>query len=75
MQNDQKSELLVSENLQTSILCNMYAESFHCTLKYVYMKGKVSKRVYNLLYILMKISRDKTFECICKVEKGKYLVY
>ena len=56
-----------SSNIDT----NMYVESFHRTLKYVYMKGKVNKRVENLLYILMKISRDKTFERICKVEKGK----
>ena len=56
-----------SSNINT----NMYVESFHRTLKYVYMKGKINKTVDNLLHILIKISRDKAFERICKVKKGK----
>ena len=56
-----------SANINT----NMYVESFHRCLKHVYMKGRINKRVDNLLYILMKISRDKAFDCLCKL--GRYL--
>ena len=35
------------------------------------MKGRINKRVDNLLYILMKISRDKAFDRLCKLQKGK----
>lgn len=56
-----------SANINT----NMYVESFHRTLKYVYMKGRVNKRIDNLIHILMKVSRDKAFERLCKLEKGK----
>ena len=55
----------------SNINTNMYVESFHRLLKHVYMKGKVNKRVDNLLHILIKISRDKAFERLCKLEKGK----
>ena len=50
---------------------NMYVESFHRTLKYVYMKGHVNKRLDSMIYMLMKYARDKTFDRIMKVEKGK----
>ena len=40
---------------------NMYIESFHRILKYVYLKGRMNKRVDNLIHILMKVSRDKAF--------------
>ena len=35
---------------------NMYVESFHRTLKYIYLKGRVNKRIDNLLHVLMKVS-------------------
>ena len=54
-----------------NINTNMYVESFHRTLKYVYMKGRINKRIDNLIHVLMKISRDKLFERLCKLEKGK----
>jgi hypothetical protein len=47
-----------SSNINT----NMYVESFHRTLKHVYMKGRINKRVDNLLHILREISRYKAFE-------------
>ena len=53
-----------SANINT----NMYIESFHRILKYVYLKGRV---IDNLIYILMRLSRDKAFERLCKLEKGK----
>ena len=56
-----------SANINT----NMYVESIHRCLKHVYMKGRINKRVDNLLYILMKISRDKAFDRLCKLQKGK----
>ena len=45
-----------------NINTNMYIESFHRTLKYVYLKGRVNKRTDNLIHILMKVSRDKAFD-------------
>ena len=40
---------------------NMYVEAFHRVLKYVYMKGKVNKRLDNCL------DKDR----LIKIEKGK----
>ena len=48
---------------------NMFLESFHRTLKVVYLQHKYNRRV---LHILLKISRDKVFEQLTKLEKGKY---
>ena len=49
----------------------MYVESFHRLVKYIYMRGRANKRIDKLLYTLMKVSRDKAFERLCKLEKGK----
>ena len=51
---------------------NMFLESFHRTLKVVYLQHKHNRRVDFLLHILLKISRDKVFEQLIKLEKGKY---
>ena len=56
---------------KSGINTNMYVESFHRLLKYVYMRGRINKRVDKLLHILMKVARDKGFERLCKLEKGK----
>ena len=40
---------------------NMYVEAFHRVLKYIYMKGKVNKRLDNCIYILLKLARDKGY--------------
>ena len=50
---------------------NMYAESFHRVLKYIYMKGNVNKRLDSIIHLLMKYARDKAFDRITKIEKGK----
>ena len=50
---------------------NMYVEAFHRVLKYVYMKGKVNKRLHNCIYVLLKLARDKGFERLVKIENGK----
>ena len=50
---------------------NMYVEAFHRVLKYVYMKGQINKRLDKSLHLLMKLARDKGFERLVKIEKGK----
>ena len=56
-----------SANINT----NMYVESFHRILKHLYMKGRVNRRIDNLIHVLLRVSRDKGFERLCKLEKGK----
>ena len=55
---------------KAGINTNMYVESFHQLLKYVYMKGIINKRVDKCIRLLLKIARDKGFECLIKLEKG-----
>ena len=50
---------------------NMYVESFHRVLKYVYLKGKVNKRADKCVGMLLKLARDKGYERLVKLEKGK----
>ena len=50
---------------------NMYVEAFHRVLKYIYMNGRINKRVDNCINTLMKITRDKAFERLIKLTKGK----
>ena len=50
---------------------NMYVEAFHRVLKHIYMKGTINKRVDKCIHILMKYERDKAFERVVKLEKGK----
>ena len=50
---------------------NMFLESFHRTLKQVYLERKQNRRVDHLLHKLLKISRDKAYEQWIKAEKGK----
>ena len=50
---------------------NMYMEAFHRVLKYIYLKGKVNKRVDHCVHTLLKIARDKGYERLVKLEKGK----
>ena len=57
---------------QNSIVnTNMHIEAFHCTLKYVYLGGKVNKLLDKCLHALLKISRDKSYERLIKITKGK----
>ena len=53
------------------INCNMYVEAFHHLLKYLYLKGTTNKRVDKCIHVLMKLARDKGFERLVKLEKGK----
>ena len=50
---------------------NMMVEAFHRVFKYNYLKGKYNKRVDNCLVNLMKYTRDKLFERLIKLTKGK----
>lgn len=49
----------------------MYVEAFHRVLKYLYLKGKVNKRLDKCVGVLLKLARDKGFERLVKIEKGK----
>ena len=50
---------------------NMMVEAFHRVFKYGYLKGKSNRRVDNCLVNLMKFARDKLFDRVIKVTKGK----
>ena len=50
---------------------NMFCEAFHKVFKYQYLKGKYNKRVDTCLVNLIKFNRDKTFERLIKLTKGK----
>ena len=56
---------------KSGINTNMYVESFHRLIKYIYMRGRSNKRIDKLLHVLMKVARDKAFDRLCKLEKGK----
>ena len=51
---------------------NMYSESFHRVLKIVYLWHKHNRPIDFLIYILVTIARDKAFEQLQKLEKGKH---
>ena len=54
-----------------SVNTNMYVEAFHRVLKYIYFKGRINKRLDKCLQVLLKLARDKGFERLVKLEKGK----
>ena len=49
----------------------MFVESFHKVLKVIYLHHKRNRRVDTLLVTLFKISKDKAFGRLLKLEKGK----
>ena len=49
----------------------MFLEAFHRLLKVIYLHHKQNRRLDHLLVTLIKIARDKTFERLHKIEKGK----
>ena len=55
----------------STVNTNMFLEAFHRVLKVVYLHHKNNRRIDFLLTTLMKIARDKAFERILKLEKGK----
>ena len=50
---------------------NMMVEAFHRVFKHNYLKGKYSKRTNSCLVNLQKYTRDKLFERLIKLTKGK----
>ena len=50
---------------------NTFVESFHSVLKVVYLQKKLNRRVDCLLFVLMKIARNKVFKRLRKLEMGK----
>ena len=50
---------------------NMFVEAIHRTLKTVYLQHKQNRRIDFLVHTLLKIARDKMFEQLTKLEKGK----
>ena len=56
----------------TIVNTNMFLESFHRTLKIVYLEQKSNRRIDFFLHTLLKIAKDKIFERLTKLEKGKY---
>lgn len=57
--------------LGMGINTNMLVEAFHRVFKYNYLKGKVNKRVDKCVVNLLKYVRDKYFERVIKLTKGK----
>ena len=55
----------------THMNTNKYSEAFHRVLKIVYLHHRRNRRVDYLIYVLLKIARDKAFEQLQKLEKGK----
>ena len=56
----------------TPMNTNMFSESFHQVLKIVYLRHQHNRRIDYLIYILLKVARDKAFEQLQKTEKGKH---
>ena len=50
---------------------NMFVEAFHRVLKYVYLKGTVNKRIDACISMLLRFARDKLFDRLQKIERGK----
>lgn len=66
-----KNEWAMCYRQGSFINTNMYVEAFHRVLKYIYLRGKVNRRVDTCVHALIKIARDKFFERIVKLSKGK----
>ena len=50
---------------------NMAVEAFHRAFKYGYLKGRINKRVDTCLHYLIQYAKDKSFDRIIKLTKGK----
>lgn len=55
----------------SGINTNMLCEAFHRVLKYSYLNGKFNKRVDVCLLGLIRYNRDRIFERLIKLTKGK----
>ena len=55
----------------SGINTNMAVEAFHRSFKYGYLKGRVNKRVDKCLHYLLQYAKDKSFDRVIKLTKGK----
>ena len=55
----------------TIVNTNMHLESFLRLLKVVYLEGKQNRRMDHFISIILKVARDKGFERLQKIHKGK----
>ena len=55
----------------TSVNTNMHIEAFHRLVKCVYFQQKQNRRIDCLLNVLLKLTRDKAFERLRKIEDSK----
>ena len=58
--------------LGTQANTNMFIETFHRLLKTVYLEQKQNRRIDFLVHTLLRISKDKAYERLQKIHKGKY---
>ena len=66
-----KEEWAICFRRLSLINTNMSAETFRRVLKHLCLKGKTNKRVDRCIETLMKYERDKGFDRLTKLEKGK----
>ncbi|KAJ8958365.1 hypothetical protein NQ314_006426 [Rhamnusium bicolor] len=57
--------------INSGINTNMFIERMHRTLKYIYLGGKVNKCLDKAINVLMKFVRDKLFDKLIVINKGK----
>ena len=50
----------------------MFLEAFHQLLKVVFLQHKQNRRIDHLLITMMKIARDKAFQRLQNLTKGKH---
>nr|CAI5847557.1 unnamed protein product [Callosobruchus analis] len=50
---------------------NMHIERMHQTIKYIYLEGKSIQRFDKTIHILMKFVKDKLFDRLISMNKGK----
>ena len=68
---DRKHEWVHSYRQKSTINTNMYVEAFYHVLKYIYLQRKTNRRVDKCVHTLLKTTRDKSFEQLINVSKGK----
>ncbi|XP_068083939.1 uncharacterized protein [Anabrus simplex] len=57
--------------LHAGLNTNMHIERMHHTLKYIYLQGKHVKRLDKAIYALMSFVKDKLFDRLIVLTKGK----
>ena len=67
----QKKQQALCYRSGSGVNTNMYVEAFHRVLKYVYLHGRVNRRLDTLVFILLKFARDKGYDRLIKLSKGK----